>query len=88
LGKPYRCDNWVQFSLSPTVQFRMSLDTRTGRNGRHALVGLLRQSVFGRLAGYEDVNDAERLRMFLSHGIVAGVVTDNVPLALSVKKQL
>lgn len=25
-------------------------------------VGLLRQSVFGRLAGYEDVNDAERLR--------------------------
>ena len=37
-------------------------DTRTGRNGRHALVGLLRQSVFGRLAGYEDVNDAERLR--------------------------
>ena len=37
-------------------------DARTGRNGRHALVGLLRQSVFGRLAGYEDVNDAERLR--------------------------
>lgn len=36
-------------------------DTRTGKNGRHALVGLLRQSVFGRLAGYEDVNDAERL---------------------------
>ncbi len=36
-------------------------DVRTGRNGRHALVGLLRQSVFGRLAGYEDVNDAERL---------------------------
>ena len=27
-------------------------DARTGRNGRHALVGLLRQSVFGRLAGY------------------------------------
>ena len=37
-------------------------DARTGRNGRHALVGLLRRSVFGRLAGYEDVNDAERLR--------------------------
>src|SRR5271166_2631097 len=33
-------------------------DARTGKNGRHALVGLLRQSVFGRLAGYEDVNDA------------------------------
>jgi hypothetical protein len=37
-------------------------DARTGKNGRHALVGMLRQSVFGRLAGYEDVNDAERLR--------------------------
>jgi hypothetical protein len=36
-------------------------DARTGKNGRHALVGLLRQSVFGRLAGYEDVNDAECL---------------------------
>ena len=36
-------------------------DVRTGKNGRHRLVGLLRQSVFGRLAGYEDVNDADRL---------------------------
>ena len=36
-------------------------DARTGKNDRHQLVGLLRQSVFGRLAGYEDVNDAERL---------------------------
>jgi DDE family transposase len=34
-------------------------DAQTGRNGRHALVGLPRQSVFGRL---EDVNDAEHLR--------------------------
>src|SRR5262249_38969422 len=37
-------------------------DARTGKNGRHALAGSFRQSVFGRLAGYEDVNDAERLR--------------------------
>src|SRR5882762_3330393 len=36
-------------------------ESRTGRNRRHLLVGLLRQSVFGRLAGYEDVNDADRL---------------------------
>jgi Transposase DDE domain group 1 len=41
---------------------KMLADARTGRNGRHALVGMLRQSVFGRLAGYEDVNDAQRLR--------------------------
>src|SRR5438552_3710194 len=36
-------------------------DPRTGRNGRHSLIAQLRQSVFGRLAGYEDVNDADRL---------------------------
>ena len=35
-------------------------DAPTGKNGRHALAGLFRHSVFGRLAGYEDVNDAER----------------------------
>jgi hypothetical protein len=39
----------------------MLADIRTGKNGRHRLAGLLRQSVFGRLAGYEDVNDADRL---------------------------
>jgi len=36
-------------------------DGRRGKNTRHLMAGLLRQSVFGRLAGYEDVNDAERL---------------------------
>src|SRR3954466_14221352 len=36
-------------------------DTRTGANGRHTLQGQFRQSVFGRLAGYEDLNDADRL---------------------------
>lgn len=37
------------------------LDGRRGRNTRHLLAGLLRKSVFGRLAGYEGVNDADRL---------------------------
>ena len=37
------------------------VDSRMGRKSRHELVGMLRQLVFGRLAGYEDVNDAERL---------------------------
>ena len=37
------------------------LDGRRGKNARHTLGGLFRQSVFGRLAGYEDVNDAEWL---------------------------
>ena len=38
------------------------VDPRTGKNGQHAMTGLFRQSVFGRLGGYEDVNDADRLR--------------------------
>jgi hypothetical protein len=36
-------------------------ENRRGRNTRHRLLGLLRQAVYGRLAGYEDVNDAARL---------------------------
>jgi len=36
-------------------------DLPRGKNTRHLLTGLVSQSVFGRLAGYEDVNHAERL---------------------------
>jgi len=36
-------------------------DSRTGKNGRHGMAGQFRQSVFGRLGGYDDVNDADRL---------------------------
>ena len=37
------------------------VDPRTGKNGQHGMAGLFRQSSFGRLGGYEDVNDADRL---------------------------
>jgi hypothetical protein len=38
-------------------------DTRRGKNTLHRLDGLFRQSVYGRLAGNEDVNDADRLAL-------------------------
>src|SRR6266705_5349368 len=36
-------------------------DSRRGRNTQFPFADLLRQSVYSRLAGYEDLNDAERL---------------------------
>ena len=45
------------------VAITQLFDGRRGKNTRHKLGGLFRQSVFGRLAGYEDVNDAERLAL-------------------------
>ncbi|MCP4247681.1 MAG: hypothetical protein GY778_11585 [bacterium] len=38
-------------------------DSRRGKNTQHSLLAMLRQGIYGRLAGYEDVNDADRLRI-------------------------
>jgi hypothetical protein len=36
-------------------------DNRRGKNTQHSIAALLRQSIYSRLAAYEDTNDAERL---------------------------
>ena len=47
-------------------------ESRGGRNVQHRLVGLLRQSVYSRLAGYEDTNDAEWLAQDPTMRIIVG----------------
>jgi len=48
------------FGLTDMIACELS-DNRTGKNTQHSVAALLRQSVYSRLAGYEDTNDAERL---------------------------
>ena len=48
------------FALTATAGAMLS-DWRTGTNIRHSLTALLRQSIYSRLAGYDDLNDADRL---------------------------
>ena len=48
------------FALTATASAALK-DCRTGTNIRHSLTALLRQSIYSRLAGYDDLNDADRL---------------------------
>jgi len=49
---------------------RRLVDRPQGKNTQFPLADLLRQSVYGRLAGYEDVNDAERLSQDPTFGLI------------------
>lgn len=46
--------------LSALIERHLT-DPRTGRNLQFPLPDLFRQSIYSRLAGYEDINDAGRL---------------------------
>lgn len=49
-----------RLGLEKLIEKHLS-DSRQGMNKQFTLADLLRQSVYSRLAGYEDLNDAERL---------------------------
>ena len=58
---PYRdLDEAAQLTESSAAEL---FDFRTGNNIQHSMAALLRQSIYSRLAGYEDVNDRDELRL-------------------------
>jgi hypothetical protein len=70
--------------LTTAVENSELKDSRTGKNTRHTLTALLRQSVYSRLAGYEDTNDAERLCVDPAmRRVVGGRATDKTAASTS-----
>jgi hypothetical protein len=68
--------------LTPTGEDLLE-DHRTGNSRQHTLTVQLRQSIFSRLAGYEDTNDAERLAVDPAMRHVVGGRPKNKPAASS-----
>jgi hypothetical protein len=58
-------------------------DPRTGRNFQFPLADLFRQSIYSRLAGYEDTNDAERLAEDPTFRILASRERQETSVALT-----
>ena len=54
------CELDERLGLGTLIDEHLS-DSRQGTNKQFTLADLLRQSVYSRLAGYEDLNDAERV---------------------------
>ncbi len=57
--------------LTSTIESELR-DIRTGKNTQHGIAALLRQSIYSRLAGYDDTNDAQRLALDPAMRYVAG----------------
>jgi GH35 family endo-1,4-beta-xylanase len=62
-------------------------DSRKGKNTRLPLADLFRQSVYSRIAGYEDVNDAERLAQDPTFRLIGSVKTWDRGAALTSRLQ-
>ena len=58
-------------SLTDTAKEYLK-ESRTGKNILHKLTPLLRQSIYSRLAGYDDTNDADRLSQDPAMRVVVG----------------
>jgi hypothetical protein len=59
-------------------------DNRIGKNRWHGMTGQFRQSLFGRVGGYEDVNDAGRLgRDSAMRWIVGGKAVERQAASIS-----
>ena len=55
-------------------------DLRTGNNIQHRMNALLRQSIYSRLAGYNDTNDVKRLSVDpVMWQVVSGRAVDRAP---------
>jgi len=79
---PFRdLDEAAQLTESSAAEL---FDFRTGSNIRHPMTALLRQSIYSRLAGYEDVNDAERLSVdSVMRHVVGGRAVDRDAASIS-----